>query len=76
MIHARVGPGDGAHARVPLWRARKMTLPVTWVTGLTCGSSGLLQGCDQGSFTVFSIYLDFQAKSQVRWGFTEMWRTG
>ncbi len=72
MIHARVGPGDGAHARVPLGRADKRTLPVTWVTGLTCGCSGLLQGCDQGPFHAFPIYLDIQAKSQVRGGFTEM----
>ncbi len=72
MIHARVGPGNGLHARVPFRRAGKWTLPVTWVTGLTCGCSGLLQGCDQGPFHTFPIYLDIQAKSQVRRGFTEM----
>lgn len=76
MIHARVGPGDGAHARVPFGHADKRSLPVTWVTGLTCGSSGLLQGCDLGPFDASPIYLDIQAKSQVRRGFTEMWRTG
>lgn len=76
MIHARVGPGTGPARACRFGRAEKWTLPVTWVTGLTCGCSGLLQGCDQGPFTAFPIYLDIQAKSQVRRGFTEMWRTG
>jgi hypothetical protein len=76
MIHARVGPRNGPHARVAFRRAHKFALPVTWVTGLTCGSSGLLQGCDQGPFHTWPIYLDIQAKSQVRRGFTEMWSTG
>lgn len=71
MIHARVAR-NGAHARVAFRRAGKWTLPVTWVTGLTCGCPGLLQGCDQGPFHTFPIYLDIQAKSQVKGGFTEM----
>lgn len=69
-------PGTGPTRAFRLSHAVGTALPVTWVTGLTCGSSGLLQGCDQGPFTAFSIYLDIQAKSQVRWGFTGMWRTG
>ena len=38
--------------------------------GITCGCSGDLrgryQGCDQREFPTFSIYLEIQAKSQVR----------
>ncbi len=64
------------------------TLPVPGVAGITCRCSGPLPGCDQCCdqelFPTFSIYseiqavryLDFQANSQVRWGFTEMGSTG
>lgn len=40
------------------------------IRGITCRCSGGLQGCfqcpDQQSFAIFSIYLEIQAKSQVR----------
>lgn len=56
----------------PLRPRSRQPLPVTWVTGLTCRCSGPLQGCDQELFPTFTIYLEIQAKSQVRRGFTEM----
>jgi hypothetical protein len=49
---------------------------VTWLTDITCRCSGPLQGCDQELFPTLAIYLDIQAKTQVRRGFTEMWSTG
>ncbi len=40
------------------------------IRGITCRCSGGLQGCfqcpDQQSFAISSIYLEIQAKSQVR----------
>ena len=59
------------------WRRRNgSALPEAGVAGITCRCSGLLQGCDQCTFPTVPIYLEIQAKSQVRWGFTEMCRTG
>lgn len=64
------------------------TLPVRGVAGITCRCSGPLPGCDQCCdqevFPPFSIYseiqairyLEIQANSQVRWGFTELGSTG
>ncbi|KOU58773.1 hypothetical protein ADK57_36135 [Streptomyces sp. MMG1533] len=52
------------------------TLPVSWVTEITCRCSGPLQGCDQELFPISRFYLEIQAKTQVRRGFTEMWSTG
>ncbi len=59
-----------------LGKSNPETLPVTRVDGITCRCSGLLQGCDQHPFDPFPIYLEIQAKSQVKGGFTEMWSTG
>lgn len=46
----------------------RSSLPL--IRGITCRCSGGLQGCyqccDQQSFAIFSIYLEIQAKSQVR----------
>jgi hypothetical protein len=53
-----------------------LTLPVSGVAGITCPCSGGLQGCDQWLFPYFSIYLEIQAKSQVKWGFAVMLPTG
>jgi hypothetical protein len=53
---------------VPVFR-----LPASLVTG---APNGALTASDQRLFRSCSIYLDIQAKSQVRWGFADMWGTG
>lgn len=57
-------------------QSHTLTPSLPQISGITCRCSGGLQGCDQWLFQTLSIYLEIQAKLQVRWGFAVMRPTG
>ena len=61
-------------------QSHTLTPSLPLISGITCRCSGGLRGCDQWLFptlpTTLPIYLEIQAKWQVRWGFAVMRPTG
>lgn len=57
-------------------QSHTLTPSLSQTSGITCRCSGGLQGCDQWLFPTLPIYLEIQAKLQVKWGFAVMRCTG
>ena len=47
-------------------QSHTLTPSLPQISGITCRCSGGLQGCDQWLFRTLPIYLEIQAKWQVR----------